>query len=181
MKAKSHKKNKKKLMVVIVIALLSVASVSALGYFVYIKPMLEKSPDPNMPVQKINLEPPTQQELKESESIKKNSVDPSSPTSNTATVTVVVSNTYNNGTGLEVRAFVPGTIERDGTCTAELSKGNLKFSANSKAFADATTTQCETITIPLANFTEKGTWNLNVKYTSSKSSGTSVNTEVEIK
>lgn len=178
MKAKTSKKNKKKLVAVIIAAVLVVSSISALGYFVYIKPKMDKPSE--TPIQKINLEPPTQQELKESESIKKNSVDPSNTTSNTSSVTVVVSNTYNDGTSLEIRAFVPGIIESNGTCMAELSKGSNKFSANSKAFADATTTQCETIIIPLANFAEKGTWNLNVKYTSSKSSGTSANTEVEI-
>lgn len=47
-----------------------------------------------------------------------------------------------------INGFAAGVIEDGGTCTATVTSGGTTQSASSAAFADATVTWCETITIP---------------------------------
>ena len=79
---------------------------------------------------------------------------------------------------VEIRAFTPSVIESTGTCTAILTQGSQKVTRTSKAFVDFSTSQCEPITIPVADFPHRGTWTLVVTYDSDKSNGTSAPQEI---
>lgn len=80
---------------------------------------------------------------------------------------------------VEVRAFVSGIIEGNGTCTAALSKETLSVTETSPAFIDATTTQCEPILINRSRLSS-GEWKVTVHYESPKSEGNSQENVINI-
>lgn len=180
MKLKKSKKLSKKLAVIAVILIMLVIASAVLYVFVFNKNFHGNNTPVTSPNQEINYNPPTSQEIKESEDIKKNTVDPQKTTQNTANVNVVVANTYVNGSNLEIRAFVLGIVEGNGNCSAVLTKDSTSVNGSSKAFADATTTQCEPIVIPLSKFPQSGNWSLKVNYSSEKYSGVSQALEVQL-
>jgi hypothetical protein len=128
----------------------------------------------------VNLDPPTQQEVDESQQGKQDIIDNDDKDTDTDSVEVGVASAFNTGEVLDIRAFVPGVIEGDGKCTATLTRNNLTVTRTVDAFIDARTTQCRANAIPLSEFSQSGIWNLVVSYQSSKHSGTSSKMEVEI-
>lgn len=96
------------------------------------------------------------------------------------TVQVGVASAAVIGTNVEIRAFMSGIIEGTGTCTATLTNGNEVVTGSSVAFIDASTSQCEPISIALSEFTNSGTWKVNVSYSSETHEGTSDELEIEL-
>lgn len=180
MKVKKSKNRSKKLGIIIALVIFIIVVSSILYVFVFNKNFFGNNTPNTTPTQEINYNPPTSQEIKESEDIKRNTVDPQNTTQNTTKVNVIIANTFVNGSNLEIRAFIPGVVENNGTCTANLSKGSNTVTGSSKVFADATTSQCEPITIALNKFPQSGTWSLTVSYSSEKYTGTSQAIEVQI-
>lgn len=80
---------------------------------------------------------------------------------------------------VEVRAFMSGVIEGDGSCTAIFTKGSERVTASSTAFIDTHTTQCNPIILEQSKLS-KGTWSLTVEYTSNGYSGVSAGMEVTL-
>lgn len=81
---------------------------------------------------------------------------------------------------IEARAFISGVIEGTGTCTATFTKGSERVTGASKAFIDATTSQCEPIVIAKSQFKQSGMWSVVVSYESPTSKGSSPALEVEL-
>lgn len=52
---------------------------------------------------------------------------------------------------VEVNGFVAGVLEDGGTCTATVTSGGQTVSASGAAFADATVTWCDPITVDAPN------------------------------
>jgi hypothetical protein len=67
-------------------------------------------------------------------------------------------------------ALVTNVIQ-DGTCTISVNKGSLHVAKTVLAQSDATTTQCETATFKRSDFSEAGSWSVNVLYTASNVTG----------
>jgi hypothetical protein len=85
---------------------------------------------------------------------------------------------YDNN--LEIRGFISKAIEGDGTCTATVTNGTATVVESSKAFVDATTSQCEPILIPTSRFSPSGTWSVTITYSSPTHEGTSNPIEVAL-
>lgn len=81
---------------------------------------------------------------------------------------------------VEVRAFTPSVIEGNGVCIATFTRGDQTVSAQSPAFVDSTTSQCQPIQISLDEFEAEGVWSLSVEYSSPTSRGFSQASEVRI-
>lgn len=136
----------------------------------------------------INYAPPTQQEIDNSQDGKKNSANqpgsttPDDPQTNKKSVSVAISyaDRSDDKTSIEVRAFTPDVIEGDGTCTARFTKDGQTVTGSSKGFVDATSTICQPINIPLAQFGSSGRWALTVTYSSPDYSGTSSSLDVGV-
>ena len=79
---------------------------------------------------------------------------------------------------VEVSAFVP-VIETTGACTLTLTLGTSTASAESVAYADASSTSCDLLSVPAAQLSP-GTWEVTVTYSSPDSTGSSVATEVMV-
>jgi hypothetical protein len=136
----------------------------------------------------VNYGPPTEQEIESSQDAKKNileedkaSGDGSNGNStNLKTANVGVSHSEVIDGNLEVRAFI-GNVVESGTCTATLTRtGSETVTKSSRAFVDASTSQCEPILIPVGEFDETGEWTLVVSYKSSTSAGESEKITVSI-
>jgi hypothetical protein len=143
------------------------------------------TPQPSVEIDTINFDPPSEEVRQETEENKKTLGDkPSGDTTNPtpANVTPIVVDAGQYDQLVEVRAFVPGIYEDGGTCTATLTKQNLKLVKQSGAFKDATTTQCHPIIINRSEFSEAGMWTLVLSYAhSSGSNGSSAPRDVEVR
>lgn len=111
----------------------------------------------------------------------KQSSDTSGPDKNTEKVSVQVGITSasTQGSQVEVRAFVSGTIEGDGTCVATFTKNSKVVTASSKAFIDVSTTQCEPIVIDSSKL-GTGKWAISVAYQSDAHEGSSASVELNL-
>lgn len=129
--------------------------------------------DPGTTSSQINYDPPTQQEIDETERYKQDipdvSTKPGEDTSNLATVTPII--TFADSS--EITAIVPGTAEDGGECSVELTHAGTSFTKNSKAFRNVNTTNCEPISLSASDFNESGTWSATLNYSSSSSKGRS--------
>lgn len=133
----------------------------------------------------VNYEPPTDQEIRDSQNGKKNhnedqKAPEKDPITNLQKVEVGIAFADIIDTALEVRAFTPSVVEGTGTCTATLKQGGLVLERTTQAFIDSATSQCKPIQIPLSAFPKTGTWLLTVTYKSSTSQGKSEIIEVGI-
>lgn len=134
----------------------------------------------------IDYGPPTDDEAKAGDDIKPRIVEDNEtqqPSSTTAKkpvqVGVTIADQYD--TQVEVRAFVQGVIEGTGTCIATFTQEGVTVTASSKAFVDATTSQCKPIYIDRSKFPAAGIWQLVVSYDSPGYTGKSEGISVTIK
>lgn len=139
----------------------------------------------------VNLAPPTQEEEAAGDEQKqKNETeqtkDPQPSTSGQKQVKPIISsagqfNSVQYGNAIEVRTLITGVYESQGNCTAIFKLGSSVIERSTEAIQDATTTRCDVVVIPRADFPSSGNWELVVKYTSPTSSGESDITRVEVK
>lgn len=190
MKINKNRKSNKKAVLLSVAIILLVALVTTYSVVAYKKSLWPFQPGTiqvNGDDDNINYDPPTQQEINDSQNAKKDNLDndkqddPSNSTSgNLKSIEVGVSFADVMDGQVEVRAFTPSVVESDGTCTATLTKNSATVTKVSKAFIDSTTSQCQPIKIALSEFQQSGSWSLLVSYKSSKSQGKSEIIEVRI-
>ncbi len=177
------------IIIFIVFATVLVASATTLAYTKKWWPFAE--PESTI-IDGINYGPPTSEEVENSQNAKKDilSEDRKSnkntsndeQTTTLKKVTIGVSHADVVEDNVEIRAFVEGVVEGTGTCTATLTKsGSQPVTKSSKAFVDASTSQCQPIFIPLSQFNQDSTWTLVVTYNSPTSTGMSEKIPVNIK
>jgi hypothetical protein len=135
----------------------------------------------------INYDPPTEEEIAETEDFKDKlgnetttpSPTPSpSPTTNKNPVTPVMTS-WDAAPNAEVSGYVSGISEEDGTCTVTLTKGDQKVTESKAATPDAKTVSCGLITINRDRLSP-GTWTVTLSYSSQKSEGVSTSNTIEV-
>jgi len=172
-KSKSTKKKTILLVCIVIFALLIGAGTLTYSFYVHntsrTSSESSKSTDPNQndPTYSTEKNEVTKPTPEETENAQKN-------------LPVVIASAGKIDNTVEVRAFVSGIIEGNGTCTATFTKGSLTVTRSSKAFIDATTSQCEPIVIPVSEFQQKGIWNLVMTYVSPDAKGSSESMEVSL-
>ena len=87
-------------------------------------------------------------------------------------VTPVITSVYEANGQVIVSAYVSGIFEDGGTCTATFSQNSASHSVTSSAFANATTTDCQTLSIDKTTL-GSGDWQVVLKYSSAAASGSS--------
>lgn len=178
---------KNRIVLLVVVLLLSAASVYYFGF---------RRDDPaNKPTDStsqnsgeiLNLNPPTESE-KMSDDDKKS--DQITQTENgqaslkSAKPVITSAGQFDNvqyGSAIEIRTLISGVYESGGKCTATLTNGTNSISKTVDAIQDVSTTICDVVTIPRDEFVTAGTWSLVVKYSSTKYSGESDITTLEVK
>lgn len=95
-------------------------------------------------------------------------------------VTPVIVDASQYGDQIEVRSYVPGVIEDDGTCTIKIVKGQSTVTKQTTAVGDATNTSCGTVTIARSEFASAGQWTVVVSYSSATHNGSSQSATLEV-
>lgn len=140
-------------------------------------------------VEKIDLSPPTQEELKETADHKENLG--STPSTNTPPAAqpggrnavkpvITFADQTNNNTSLEVSSFIPSVVEEGGECTFTATKDSQTVTKKLGTLRSASSTSCKNFVIPSSEFAAKGSWKITVAYSSSVSYGVSDTSTVEI-
>lgn len=124
---------------------------------------------------------PTDAENKETQALKDkiaNESQPSTvPNGTKRTVTPVIT----SASATEVRSYVPGVAEDNGTCTATYTKDSNTFKKSSIGFINASSTTCTVIETMRSEFSIPGTWSVSISYTSATVQGVSNTTTLEVK
>lgn len=171
---KNKKLTNKKSILILTAVVLIAASVGA--YFAFIKKDSQTgSNTPGVVDSGINMEPATDVEKQETEQHKKDieAANNNKPASGSGKkqVTPVVTYASQNGQTVTINAFVSGVVEDGGTCMAVFTRGNLRVTKTSQAFANANSTNCAPTFIDSSEFSSKGVWELTLSYSSATASG----------
>lgn len=141
----------------------------------------------------INYDPPTETEITETnqhkndlaEKINEDGTNQEQPDVNLndskrgVTPIISFSGQSSAGSDLELNGYVPGVVEKNGKCTARLTKGNKTVEETKVALDDAQSTSCGLIVIP-RNELSAGNWSLLLIYNSPSSTGSSETVTVTI-
>lgn len=134
----------------------------------------------------INFDPPTEEDKEAVEQNKEELSQGQTPAPTTpapdgrTSRTPVITYAQQYAANVETTGYVPGVFEDGGTCKATFSKGSLRIVKESAGFADVNRTSCTPISVPVAEFSEKGKWTVILSYESSSSTGISTSVEVEV-
>lgn len=183
MKINNNKKlsQKNKILMLAVLSLLLVVGASAY----YLNDRKDTATPPSDVTQaegeKINFNPPTENEKKQTEEFKKNleTQPEQGPQSTGKTVKPVITSYGVYGGDVEVASRVPGAFEGSGTCTLKLSMGGKVVSKSRKAIQNVSEMSCGFITIPTSQLSS-GTWSATVSYKSQELSGTSAAVNIRV-
>lgn len=138
----------------------------------------------------VNYGPPTKEEKDaanaQKEELSKDNEPQTEPTtlpSGKKSLTPVIASYGQNPSSkdIEVSGFVPGTVERGGTCTLTIIKdGQTVSSAASSATPDASTVSCGLMAIDRDKVPTAGAWSITISYASSVYEGTSQPLTLEV-
>ena len=170
---KTKKINNKRI-IIIATGLLLIATAGAFFMYQKMTSKVDQSQDATRPTNTVDYGPPTDEEKAQAEKQKEQNIErsqsDSAPPSRTANVVVVDSSQY--GSSFEVRGYVSNVFEEGGSCTARFSRiGSNAVVKVVSATKSATTTQCQTIEVPVTEFNVKGDWNFTLEYSSPSKQG----------
>ena len=80
---------------------------------------------------------------------------------------------------VQVSGYVTPVVEDGGTCTVDLTRGDVTVEAGGPTLADATTTVCGGLTVP-GDQLSPGTWEAVLRYESPRTAGASEPLTVEV-
>ncbi len=162
-----------KLTILITVSLLAAGTL----YYLFTNQKSDQIPnyDP-APVNTINYDPPTEQEIKDASSQKDEIVK--DPPANAPNATLEINIVRANGNPFNIRTYVTGT--KSGTCTATLKKTNQK--TVTKTFNikfEATSASCNG-NIDLNEFSTGGEWDLSMVASSGSNKSPTITQKVEV-
>jgi hypothetical protein len=168
-----------------VIAILVVLALLAAGglYFTRSKNATNKKP---VESPTINYNPPTKEEQAAGNAQKDNTEKSDKPApvpvvNNKKSVQPTISYAKQNGSSIEIDAFVNGVAEDGGSCTLTAKLGTSTVTKQANGILNASNTSCPAFTIARSEFSTAGSWSVTVTYKSSTAEGTSAATNLEIK
>lgn len=167
----------------IILLCISIAAIITVISYCTVRYLNENSNNKNDDGQySINYDPPTQQEITETENQKdkiapntgptKDQPNTTPPSNSPVAVVPVISSWGYSDQNLEISGFVPGIIESAGTCTVKAVNGTLTATASSSGTPNAQNVSCGLIKIPRSKL-NAGTWTITIDYKSTKHNGTS--------
>lgn len=181
----SDKKNRSKSFKKIMLTLLLVIGITTVAVLYYSFRNKEKPQAPPSIAANgdyLNLQPPTKEDKQAVEETKKDIAtkqdNPSAVQPSSATVVVTRASQYD--VTIEAAGYAQNIFEDGGTCAYTFTKNNLKVVKSTVAFKDVRTTNCTPVEINRNEFSEAGTWQLVLSYTSTKIKGSSISRPMEI-
>ncbi|MEI6481173.1 MAG: hypothetical protein WCO19_02610 [Candidatus Saccharibacteria bacterium] len=186
LKQKSYKKNDHKSprsrRPFIIGAFVLVVGIVAVSALLYSRSSDSVAPSPTAPVKttNINYNPPSKEEIKETEDRKGLLSDPIALPVTNPGGKVVITPVVTNASQSELRSFIPGITEDGGKCLATFTYNSVSFTKESTGFKNVNTTICEPIVLSRSDFSISGKWSVFVTYTSNSSEGKSQVTTFEV-
>lgn len=182
----NQKKSKKKIIITSIVVCIILASAAGWFFIFNNSSDINTAKDTTTTEGEVNLDPPTEQDIKETEEFKKNletGVDPNTTPSTTENTkaNVVITNIQATTDSITASGYVSNVFEDGGNCKITLKLNGNTVSGESKGIADVNKTTCSTISIPRSKFTQNGEWTATLNYQSSTISGNSANKKVLIK
>lgn len=178
---KSFKSNRRLL---IIVALVLLLFSGAAAYYLFNRKSVGSNDE--IATEKINLSPPSEAEIEETEQHKQNLAQKDSeaetnPTNdNTQDITPFFGFLLqNDNKNVEANGYLSGVIEDGGACTLTLQKDGVKVSETRKAKADAQSTICGLITISREKLSS-GEWKATLSYSSSEYQGSSEERKIQV-
>ncbi|MCL1839705.1 hypothetical protein FWF89_01740 [Candidatus Saccharibacteria bacterium] len=174
---KNKKRLKRNKLPIVMLVLLALIAAAVVFYFLMLVTKSTENSSSEID-SSINYNPPTQDEISAGENIKKDNEDKNAQTIADYSIFIVDASQY--GQSIEVKAYVESLIRDGGTCTFTFSKGPTVVIKTSRGFADATHTNCETLTVPISEFPASGIWSLLITYSLGGITANSSNYDVEV-
>jgi hypothetical protein len=181
----------KKLIVPIVVFLL--VFIGAAGFYFTNREnaAVVQAPMTPLPEEKINYDPPTQEDMQRVDDNKqkiveaeantpKPSTGPTQPAATPQSTKPIITYAGQYGQEVEVGAYI-NVFEENGNCTATFTKGSLVVTKSVKSVRGASSTDCPVMSADASEFSQKGTWTVKVNYRSPSTTGVSDPRQVEIK
>lgn len=180
----SSKKNRKVLLISGAVVLITAAAAGIILWLNHASKNITPTANPDTSKPGINYSPPTEEEKQsandEKEKIIQEEEQQNAPQPTTSNgkqkVTPIISRATSDG----ISAYVPSIFEEGGTCTATFTKGSTKFTKTSDGFQNASYTQCAPIAVNSSDFSLKGSWSVQVSYSSAKAAGASAPQQINI-
>lgn len=149
----------------------------------------ETIPEIPKPLENINLNPPTEEEKQQAidnkskideneEKIKQNFEN---TTNNKKIVKPLITFSGQYSDKIEVGSYIPEIFEDGGTCTAVFTINTSVISKQVNSVKEGRSTFCPLFSVESSEFSEKGIWNVIVKYESKLYFGESETTQMEIR
>lgn len=180
--SESMVKNKK---LIIILAVLTLIAISVASYVFVIRGDQRNSQQTASTTQedKVNLDPPTEEDKTRVEQNKQRIVDQQNGQSQTSgsTAKPVITYAEQYQSNVEVGGYVNGIFEDGGTCTAKFSQGSQVVTKSSKGVKNSNNVSCPAIVTPASTLSPKGTWTVTLTYSSPTASGTSDQRTLEVK
>lgn len=183
---KIKKLENKKLLVLSVSAVLLLAG----GAFAFTKFNDAASNEVPKPTAELNLDPPTEEEIKASNDNKQaiaereeriQNQSSSEPGKKSVKPIITYAGQFAPQNHVEVGGYVSDIFEEGGICKATFSHGSSSFSKQTQAIRNAKSVDCPAIKASASEFSPKGKWSVVLSYDSSTASGTSETKTIEVK
>lgn len=185
-----QKQDKKHYLAVLIFAIGIVILAITLYFALFIKTpnnssSNKTSEETNATDTQINLNPPTNQDKQAVDQAKERLLEnqnQSSSMDNQGRIKVsplITSVDSTSDNQVRVYGSVSGIVENNGSCTFIFTKGISTLTKVISAAADATTTRCLPLSLAKSEL-EKGTWHVNLTYSSQKATGGSDNVSFEV-
>jgi cytoskeletal protein RodZ len=157
-------KNKKLLIVTLVLIV-----VAGIGLFVFYQNTKNSESEPQVSDPTINLDPPTEEDLKRAADNKEQIVADQEKNNNrtqtASSVKPVITYADQYGDTIEVGGYI-SLFEENGTCTATFTQGAKRITKSVKAVRNAQSTDCPVMAVPVSQFNPKGNYSVTISYSS---------------
>ena len=133
--------------------------------------------------EKIDLSPATEEDRARVDQHKENlpaADEQKTNSSNQKSVTPIIVDAGHYDSSIEVRSYIPGTVESNGKCQILFTKDSSRVVKEVVSTPDATTTRCTNLKVARSEFASSGTWTVVVNYSSPTSNGSSDNRTFEV-
>lgn len=179
------KKSHKKVIIISVIAALILAAAGFAGYYYLYRNdtkhsttgvSLERTPEDKKLEQNLKDNPQQKQQATQTD---QPSAPPVDKTTNLQQVNVVLTNTGETNGMVSASGFVSNVVESNGSCSYVFTNGPSSVTKTSTTLTNANSTTCKTVQFNASEL-GAGTWNVQLKYSSPTSTGSSNTLQVAV-
>lgn len=187
MRIQGHTKSNRSKIIISIVAVLLLVAVGVGAYFYLHRHDNDIKRNPNgISTEQTPQDKKLQQDLNNDPSKKQQTTQTDQPpaptidkTTNLQQVNVILTNTGESNGMISASGFVSNAVEANGTCSYVFTNGSMSVTKTSTTLTNANSTTCKTIQFSASELS-RGTWNVQLKYSSPTSAGSSNTLEVSV-